>query len=168
MARPIEELLPERPEARLRIYAWSTPDIPKYAGCLKVGQTTQEVNTRIKQSHGQAKFEYTLEVDEPADRDDGSLFRDSAVRERLKAKGFENVELEWMRCTAEDVLTAIKELCTGQALIGTHHEDFPMRAEQTEAVAKTADYYESIWPRARRRCRVSCGTRRCASARRSP
>ena len=44
MTRPIEELLPERPEARLRIYAWSTSDIPKYAGCLKVGQTTQDVN----------------------------------------------------------------------------------------------------------------------------
>ena len=145
MTRPIEELLPERPEARLRIYAWSTADIPKYAGCLKVGQTTQDVNARIKQSHGQARFEYALEVDEPADREDGSFFRDHDLRERLKAKGFENVELEWMRCAAEDVLTAIKELRTGQALTGTHHDDFPMRAEQADAVAKTAEYYESIW-----------------------
>jgi hypothetical protein len=145
MTRPIEELLPERPEARLQIYAWSTPDIPKYSGCLKVGQTTQDVNVRIRQSHGQAKFEYTLEVDERADREDGSFFRDSVVRDRLKAKGFENVELEWMRCTAEDVLTVIRELRTGQALAGTHHENFPMRAEQADAVAKTAGYYESIW-----------------------
>ena len=145
MSRPIDELLPERPEVRLRIYAWSTTDIPKYTGCLKIGQTTQEVNVRIKQSHGQAKLAYVLEADEPADRDDGTFFRDSAVRERLKAKGFENVELEWMRCTAEDVLTAIKELRTGQALAGTHHEDFPMRAEQADAVDKTAAYYESIW-----------------------
>ena len=75
MTRPINELLPGRPEARLRIYAWSTPDIPKYAGCLKVGQTTQDVNVRIKQSHGQAKLKYTLEVDEPADRSDGAYFR---------------------------------------------------------------------------------------------
>ena len=145
MARPIEELLPERPQARLRIYAWSTPDIPKYAGCLKVGQTTQDVNVRIKQSHGQAKLSYVLEVSEPADREDGSFFRDNLVRERLKAKEFENVELEWMRCTAEDVLTAIKELSTGQALTGTHHEDFTMRAEQATAVDRTANYYESIW-----------------------
>ncbi|MEZ5265176.1 MAG: hypothetical protein R2755_26130 [Acidimicrobiales bacterium] len=103
------------------------------------------MNVRIRQSHGQAKFKYVLEVDEAADRDDGTLIRDSAVRERLKAKGFENLELEWMRCTAEDVLTAIKELRTGQALAGTHHEDFPMRAEQEAAVNKTAAYYESIW-----------------------
>ena len=133
MTRPIEDLLPTRPETRLRIYAWSTPDIPKYAGCLKVGQTTQDVNVRIKQSHGQAKYEYTLEVDEPADRSDGTYFRDGAVRDRLKAKGFENVELEWMRCTAADVLTAIKELRTGQVLAGSHHESFPMRAEQADA-----------------------------------
>jgi hypothetical protein len=65
MSKPIEQLLPDRPSARLRIYAWSTPDIPKYAGCLKVGQTTQDVNVRIKQSHGQAKLKYKLEVDEP-------------------------------------------------------------------------------------------------------
>jgi hypothetical protein len=145
VGRPIDELLPERPEARLRIYAWSTPDIPKYAGCLKVGQTTQDVNVRIKQSHGQARLAYTLEVDEPADRSDGSFFRDSTVRERLKAKGFENVELEWMRCTADDVLTVIKELRSGRVVTGTHHQDFPMRAEQAEAVEKTATYFESIW-----------------------
>ncbi|MTB05884.1 MAG: restriction endonuclease, partial [Actinobacteria bacterium] len=145
MSRQIEDLLPERPEARLQIYAWSTPDIPKYAGCLKVGQTTQDVNARIKQSHGQAKFKYKLEVHEPADRPDGSYFRDSAVRDRLKAKGLENVELEWMRCTADDVRTAIHELRTGKNAAGNHHETFQMRAEQADAVAKTAAYYESIW-----------------------
>ncbi len=145
MTRPIEELLPERPEARLRIYAWSTTDIPKYAGCLKVGQTTQDVNARIRQSHGQARLDYRLEVDEPADREDGSFFRDGAVRERLKAKGFENVELEWMRCTAEDVLSAIKELRAGETVSGSRHEDFPMRAEQAAAVEKTATYFDSIW-----------------------
>jgi len=145
MSRPIEDLLPERPEARLRIYAWSTRDIPKYAGCLKVGQTTQDVNARIKQSHGQAKFDYVLEVDEPADRPDGSFFRDSAVREKLRSKGFVNVELEWMRCTAQDVLVAIHELRTGKNAAGNHYETFQMRAEQADAVAKTATYYESIW-----------------------
>lgn len=145
MSRPIGELLPARPADRLRVYAWSTADIPKYAGCLKVGQTTQDVNVRIKQSHGQAKLAYVLEVDEPADRSDGSFFRDSAVRERLKANGFENVELEWMRCTAADVHAAIHELRTGQAVSGSHHEDFSMRAEQADAVARTARYYESIW-----------------------
>ena len=73
------------PAQRLRIYTWSTPDIPKYSGCLKVGQTTQDVNVRIKQSHGQAKPAYTLEVDEPADRHDGLSWRPAGEREPRSA-----------------------------------------------------------------------------------
>jgi len=144
MAKSIEELLPEKGESRLKIYAWSTSDIQKYAGCLKVGQTTQDVNTRIIQSQGQSRFKYVLEVDEWAERDDGTTFRDSAVRERLKQKGFENVELEWMRCTGKDVLAAIRELQSGQVRVGSHTEDFKMRSEQVTAVNKTSNYYKSI------------------------
>ena len=145
MTRSIEELLPAKSDARLRIYAWSTDEITKFKGCLKVGQTTQEVNVRIKQSQGVAQVSYVLEVNELAERTDGTFFRDSAVRERLKQKGFENVELEWMRCTPADVLAAIKELQTGEVRKGTHHEDFKLRAEQVAAVKKTADYFNSIW-----------------------
>ena len=145
MSKSIEQLLPAKLEARLRIYAWSTNEIKKYEGCLKVGQTTQEVNSRIIQSQGQARYKYILEVDELAEREDGTLFRDSAVRERLKQKGFENVELEWMRCTAKDVLVAIKELQTGAARVGSHSEDFKLRSEQKAAVEKTYEYYNSIW-----------------------
>ena len=141
----IDQLLPEKSRIRLRIYALSTNAIPKFEGCLKVGQTTQEDNTRIRQSQGVAQVPYLLEIDESAERSDGSVFRDSAVRDRLKQKGFENVELEWMRCTANDVKTAIKELQTGEVRVGSHHEDFKMRAEQISAVMKTSDYFNSIW-----------------------
>jgi hypothetical protein len=145
MTRSIEELLPPKNEARLRIYAWSTEEIKKYQGCLKVGQTTQEVNVRIRQSQGVAQVPYILEVDESAERFDGTIFRDSAVRERLKQKGFENVELEWMRCSRSDVLTAINELQSGLARTGSHSENFKLRTEQAAAVKKTADYFNSIW-----------------------
>lgn len=145
MTKSIEELLPEKSDARLRIYAWSTSEIRKFDGCLKVGQTTQDVNVRIKQSQGVAQVPYKLEVDEPAESLDGSIFRDSAVRERLKQKGFENVELEWMRCSAQDVLIAIKELQTGVERSITRTEDFKMRSEQSEAVKKTSEYFNSIW-----------------------
>ena len=162
MSKPIEELLPEKPEARLRIYAWSTSEIQKYKGCLKVGHTTQDVNSRIVQSQGQARYKYTLEVDEWAEREDGTIFRDSAVRERLKQKGFENVELEWMRCSPKDVLAAIKELQTGTARTGTHTEDFKLRSEQVAAVKKTHDYFNSIWADDKKLSHDFCGMRRCA------
>jgi len=145
MSKSIEQLLPTKSEARLRIYAWSTKEIRKFEGCLKVGQTTQDVNIRIKQSQGVAQVPYLLEVDESAERVDGSFFRDSAVRERLKQNGFENVELEWMRCTASDVLAAIRELQTGVVHSASRTEDFKLRDEQSAAVKKTASYYNSIW-----------------------
>ena len=145
MSKSIEELLPVKSEVRLRIYAWSTKEIKKFDGCLKVGQTTQDVNKRIKQSQGVAQVPYILEVDEPAERMDGTIFRDSAVRDRLRQKGFENVELEWMRCSAQDVVMAIRELQTGSARAVNRTEDFKLRTEQRAAIKKTVDYYHSIW-----------------------
>jgi hypothetical protein len=145
LAKSIDEIFPVKNRTQLKIYAWSTDGIPKYKGCLKVGQTTQDVNYRIKQSQGVAQVPYVLEVEEPAERFDGTVFRDSTVRERLKQKGFENVELEWMRCTASDVLAAIKELQDGKVRASSRSESFKLRTEQSAAVKKTADYFNSIW-----------------------
>lgn len=150
MSKSSEELLPAKPDRRPRIYAWSSDEVAeRWRGCLKVGQTTQGVNDRIRQSQGQARVEYTLEVDEAADRADGSTFTDADVRRRLIEKGFDNViyesSREWMSCTAADVQTAIAELRDGVRYSGTHHADFPMRDEQREAVERTHAYFNSRW-----------------------
>ncbi len=145
MAKPIEELLPERPHSRLRIYAYSIDDAA-HAGLLKVGHTTQDVKTRVAQQLKTAAIEnYEIVLDEPADRQDGTVFRDFEVRARLKQKGFANPTLEWMECGAEDVRTAIAELRTGQTYTGTHHATFTARAEQRAAVDKTYGYFEDRW-----------------------
>ncbi|MDA8295235.1 MAG: restriction endonuclease [Actinomycetota bacterium] len=151
MSRSIDDLLPVKPDAQLRIYAWTPNDPPAdYIGLIKVGQTTKpDVNQRIRESQGQMQQPYTLHVDEPADRLDGTSFRDSDVRQRLIDKGFANPIIgssrEWIRCTADDVRTAITELRTGQQLTGTHHLTFPMRDEQAAAVERTLGYFTSIW-----------------------
>jgi hypothetical protein len=150
MSRSIDELLPEKPDVRLRLYAWSSAEVAeRWRGCLKVGQTTQLVNDRIRQSQGQARVEYSIEVDESAERADGSTISDTEVRAHLRSKGFESVVFEssreWMRCTAADVLTAIRELRENRDYSGTHHQDFSMRSEQMQAVEKTMDYFESVW-----------------------
>jgi hypothetical protein len=145
MSKSIEELLPAKPEARPWIYAYSIHD-DAHEGQLKVGQTTQDVKARVDQQLKTAGItNFTIEVSEYADRPDGSRFTDHEIRARLKAKGFENTYLEWMRCTKADVLTAIAELRAGKALSGTHHETFKMRPEQYDAVKKTHDYFHSIW-----------------------
>jgi hypothetical protein len=151
MPKRIEEILVARPEVRLRIYVWTPDDPPRdYVGLIKVGQTTQEdVNARIRQSQGQMQQPYTLHVDVLAERDDGTTFRDSDVRQRLIDKGVANVVVgssrEWMRCAPADVKTAVTELQKGLRLTGTHHETFAMRREQAEAVNRTRAYFLSIW-----------------------
>lgn len=145
MTRSLDELLPERPEGQLRIYAYTIHD-EHHEGWLKIGQTSQDVKTRVAQQVKTAAVtNYTIEINESALRDDGTFFRDYDVRERLKAKGFSNPTLEWMECSVADVLTVITELRAGQAVSGTHHETFPMRPEQKRAVEKTHDYFHSIW-----------------------
>ncbi len=147
----IDDILTPKPEARLRIYAWTPNDPPAaYVGLIKVGQTTQEdVNDRIRQSQGQMQQAYTLHINDLAEREDGSGFRDGDVRQRLIQKGFENVVIgasrEWMRCSPADVKTAIAELKSGLRFTGTHHDSFPMRAEQAQAVEQTYAYYRSRW-----------------------
>ncbi len=144
-------LFPSKPSPQLRIYAWSPKYPPAgYEGLIKIGQTTkQNVNDRIRESQGQMQQAYTLHIDEPAERNDGSIIRDTDVIRRLVAKGFENPHFgsarEWVRTTPEAVLSAITELRSGKALSHHRYQSFAMRPEQEAAVRKTLTYYRSIW-----------------------
>ncbi len=141
----IDQILAQKPDVNLRIYAYAIDDAA-HVGLLKVGQTTRDVKQRVAEQLKTAAIKnYRIEINAPAERDDGTLFSDHEVRAALVKKGFENTELEWMRCTVEDVKTVLTELRTGQRFTGKHSESFPMRAEQREAVQKTCDYFHSIW-----------------------
>jgi len=141
----IEDILAPKPTARPRIYAYAIADAAHH-GQLKVGQTTRDVKRRVAEQLKTAAIQnFTIALDEPAERDDGSIFTDHEVRAALVKKGFEKVTLEWVRCTVADVATVLAELRTGQRLGGTHHETFGLRDEQLDAVNKTQDYYRSIW-----------------------
>jgi hypothetical protein len=141
----VDEVLQPKPAARPRIYAYRIDDTA-HQGLLKVGQTTRSVQQRVaEQLRTPAIANFTVELDEPAERPDGRVLTDHQVREALRRKSFANPMGEWMRCTVADVHTVLTELRTGQVLTGTHHVAFPMRAEQADAVAKTQAYFESIW-----------------------
>src|SRR3954464_2024268 len=95
----IEEILAPKPEARPRIYAYSIDD-QAHAGLLKVGQTTRDVKRRVAEQVQTAAIKnYTIELDDSGERDDGTIFSAYEVRAALVRRGFENTELEWMRCT---------------------------------------------------------------------
>ena len=134
MSKSIDEILAPKPEARPRIYAYSIADM-EHAGLLKVGQTTREVKHRVAEQLKTANIKnYTIVLDEAAERADGTTFTDHEVRAALANKGFEKAALEWMRCTVKDVKTVLTELRTRQRFAGTHDQTFAMRAEQRAAV----------------------------------
>lgn len=141
----IDEILAPKPEARPRIYAYSIADAA-HADLLKVGQTTRNVKQRVAEQLKTAAIQnYRIELDEPAERNDGSIFSDHDVRSALAKKGFAKSQLEWMKCTVSDVQTVLTELRTGKKVSGNHHLTFPMRREQAEAVNVTHNYFLSRW-----------------------
>lgn len=146
MNRPtIEEILAPKPEVRPRIYAYSIDDKP-HQGLLKIGQTTRDVKQRVAEQLKTAAIKnFRIELDEPAERHDGTIFSDHEVRAALGRKKFENAELEWVRCSLQDLKTVLTELRTGQRFTGSHHKDFAMRREQGDAVDRTCAYFRSIW-----------------------
>ena len=145
MSKTIEEILTPKPEMRPRIYAYAIADAA-HTGQLKIGQTTRNVQARVAEQLRTANItNYTIEIDEDAVRDDGTVITDHQVRAALMRKGFENTTLEWVRCTAKDVRAALKELHSGHVITGTRDQDFAMRTEQREAVNKTHAYFHSIW-----------------------
>ena len=96
MSKSIEEILAPKPEARPRIYAYSLDD-KAHKGLLKVGQTTRDVKQRVAEQLKTAAIKnYRIELNEPAERNDGSIFTDHEVRATLVKKGFQNPEaLKW-------------------------------------------------------------------------
>jgi hypothetical protein len=145
MSKTVEEILAPKPEVRPRVYAYSIDD-ERHKGLLKVGQTIRDVKQRVAEQLKTAAIKnYKIELDEPAECDDGTVFSDHEVRAALVKKGFKNTELEWMRCAVRDVKTVLTELRTGQRFTGTHHQTFPTRREQAEAVKVTHAYFLSRW-----------------------
>ena len=145
MSKTIEEILVLKPKTRLRIYVYSIDD-KAHQGLLKVGQTARDVKQRVTEQLKTAAIKnYTIQLDELAERDDGTIFTDHEVRAALVRKKFTNTELEWMRCSLRDVKTVLAELRTGQRFTGTHSERFLMRREQAEAVKVTHAYFHSRW-----------------------
>jgi len=140
----IATILTPKPQAQPRLYAYAIAS-ESHAGLLKIGQTTRSVKERVAEQLKTAAIDYTIVLDEPALREDGSRITDHEVRNALKRKGVANPHGEWMRCTEEEIKTVLLELRTGQVSSARHYLDFPMRDEQARAVQQTLAYFQSRW-----------------------
>lgn len=144
MAKSINDIFVPKPQVRIRIYAYSISDEP-HAGLLKIGQTKHDVRKRVhEQLRTPAIGNYCIELDESAEKDDGSLIRDHDVRARLIQTGHEPGEREWVRCTVDDVRRVLYELRTGTELPRDRNKSFSMRKEQKEAVNLTYKYFKEF------------------------
>jgi hypothetical protein len=141
-----KDFFPQRPESRPTIYAYEDTN-PQYAGLLKVGYTTVDVQSRVAQQYPTlrpGKPAYQIVLEESAMRNDGTVFTDHDVHWMLRISGVKNPEGEWFRCTVAQVKAAVIAVRTGQLNEENRSLDFRMRPEQEAAVAKTAAYFKNF------------------------
>ena len=126
------------------IYAYSDT---RYEGKLKVGYTAvKSAEERVKEQFPviTPTQSWTVVLDEPAIRDDGSFFTDHEVHRTLKKHGIERDAGEWFDCDIKAVQAALMEIRTGKPNIEHRTQSFKMRPEQQEAVERTAQYFTNI------------------------
>lgn len=140
-----KDFFPPRPDSRPAIYAYEDTN-PQYAGLLKVGYTTVDVQSRVAQQYPivrPGKPPYQIVLEEPAMRNDGTVFTDHDVHRMLRLNGVKNPRGEWFRCAVGQVKSAMVSVRTGQLNEENRSLDFKMRPEQEAAVEKTAAYFAS-------------------------
>ena len=143
-----KDFFPPRPESRPTIYAYEDTN-PQYDGLLKVGYTTVDARTRVAQQYPTLKPgtpPYHILLEEPAMRNDGSVFTDHDVHGMLRINGIKNEKGEWFRCSVAQVKSAVIQVRTGELSDENRSLDFKMRPEQEAAVEKTTTYFAS-WRR---------------------
>lgn len=136
---------PARPALVPTVYAYQDTR-PETQGMLKVGYTTQGAAARVAQQYptkgpgGAAPYTIVLEV--PAMRPDGSTFTDHDVHRALARRGFKKQnQSEWFRCTVDDVKAAIVAVIKGYANEENRTQRFGLRPEQQAAIERTRQYF---------------------------
>ncbi len=136
---------PNRPDARPTIYAYAEFR-PELEGLLKVGYTaTRAAADRVRQQYPivtPGERPWTLVVEQPAIRADGTTFTDRDVHRYLCDAGHDNPAGEWFRCTVADVEAAISAVRNREAYEEPRDLNFSMRPEQETAVNRTARYFK--------------------------
>ncbi len=127
-----------------RIYAYEDTN-PQYKGLLKVGYTSVDVKKRVAQQYPTSRpgeLPYKILVDEPAMKNDGTIFSDHDVHRQLKKNGFIQEKREWFRCDRNDVIKAINSIIFENYTTNNNLYKFSMRPEQALAVSKTYNYFK--------------------------
>lgn len=128
------------------MYAYSTPEIARHNGWLKIGDTEQGVDKRIKQQTHTADVRFELEWKDIAMyRDDYTYFRDYDFHDYLtEYRGIErNDHTEWFKIDGQELRRCFEEFVSRDYQQKGLHYSYKLRKEQQEAVDMTLAYLES-------------------------
>lgn len=126
------------------IYAYEHIGVPAHKGMLKVGYTTRDVATRVKEQNKTGNIQYRIVLSRPAMRRDGTSFDDHLIHSILRKDHVRNPEGEWFVCDEKKVERAIATAIEGKTTMTERIYDFHMRPEQERAVKKTAKYFDAF------------------------
>ena len=138
------DLLREKVAEIPMIYAYEHIGVPAHEGMLKVGYTTRDVETRVREQNQTGSIRYRIVLKRPAMRKDGSSFDDHLIHKILRRNHVQNPEGEWFVTDAQTVERAIASAVEGHEIIISRTNSFRMRPEQEEAVSKTSAYFKSF------------------------
>ncbi len=128
------------------LYAYRTPEIERHNGWLKIGDTEQGVDKRIKQQTHTADVRFELEWQGIAMYlDTGTYFRDHDFHDYLtEYKGVErNDHTEWFKIDGTELRKYFEEFTTHNFQEKGLHYSYKLRNEQQDAVDKTLAYLKN-------------------------
>lgn len=143
---------------RPAIYAYTLPGVPSHDGWLKIGYTSHSgenregVKKRIEEQLGTANIPYNIEWSSDAVYDDGSYepFKDTAFHAYLEKMGIERkaglngYDSEWFKIDSKRAKIMLVDFKENRGISDDNSIiPYTLRDEQTEAVKKTKEYFES-------------------------
>ena len=138
------DLLREKVSETPMIYAYEHIGVPAHEGMLKVGYTTRDVETRVREQNQTGSIPYRIVLKRPAMRKDGTSFDDHLIHKILRKYHVRNPEGEWFVTDKNTVERAIESAVQGNETLIERIYSFPMRPEQKKAVDDTSAYFRAF------------------------
>lgn len=131
------------------IYAYSTPEVPKRDGWVKIGYTEQDVDKRIKQQTHTVGLKYNKEWQGTAIFDDGSgeVFHDTDFHAYLSKLGIEREKgHEWFHIDGKSSKMHFLDFKENRGILDNSSSkviSYILRDEQNKAVEQTIEYFKN-------------------------
>lgn len=127
------------------IYCYTTPEIARHKGWVKIGYSEQDAKKRIDQQTHTADVEYRIEWSKNATFDDGSgeLFKDSDFQAYLVKCGIKRQKgTEWFQISPDEAKSKLDEFRENRGIKKADNViPYRLRNEQNEAVERAKDYF---------------------------